>query len=162
MVPAGTVEGIYIAAAARQPLVPVGEARAVEGRGLEGDRYHAGVGSFSRWPGEGRAVTLIEAEVIESILRDWDIDLSAGRSRRNLVTRGVRLADLLGRKFRIGEALFRGTRLAEPCAHLERLTEPNVFKALKGRGGLRADVLEGGVIRVGDPIVSSAPSATTC
>jgi MOSC domain-containing protein YiiM len=153
MVTTGTVEGIFIAGAARVPLASVAEVRAVEGRGLEGDRYHAAAGSFSRWPGEGRAVTLVEAEVIEAILRDWDIDLSGGRSRRNLVTRGVRLADLLGRKFRIGEALFRGTRLAQPCAHLERLTEPGVFAALKGRGGLRADVLEGGVVHVGDPVV---------
>jgi MOSC domain-containing protein YiiM len=153
MVTTGVVEGIFIAGAAREALAAVAEVRAVEGRGLEGDRYHAAVGSFSRWPGEGRAVTLVEAEVIEAVVRDWDIDLSGGRSRRNLVTRGVRLADLLGRKFRIGGALFRGTRLAEPCAHLERLTEPRVFDALKGRGGLRADVLEGGVVRAGDVIV---------
>ena len=153
MVTAGTVEGIFIAAASREPLVSVREVRAVEGRGLEGDRYHAGVGSFSRWPGEGRAVTLVEAEVMEAVLREADIDLSGGRTRRNLVTRGVRLADLLGKRFRIGEALFRGTRLAEPCAHLERLTESGLFEALKGRGGLRADVLESGVIRAGDAVV---------
>jgi MOSC domain-containing protein YiiM len=153
MVTTAAVEGIFIAGAARETLAPVAEVRAVEGRGLEGDRYHAAVGSFSRWPGEGRAVTLVEAEVIEAILRDWDLDLSGGRSRRNLVTRGVRLADLLGRRFRIGKALFRGTRLAAPCAHLERLTEPGVFEALKGRGGLRADVLESGVIRAGDAVV---------
>jgi MOSC domain-containing protein YiiM len=156
MVTTATLEGIFIAGAAREPLASVAEVRAVEGRGLEGDRYHAAVGSFSRWPGEGRAVTLVEAEVIEAALRDCDIDLSGGRTRRNLVTRGVRLADLLGRRFRIGGALFRGTRLAQPCAHLERLTEPGVFEALKGRGGLRADVLEGGVMRVGSGIVLEA------
>ena len=156
MVTASGIEGIYIAAAAGGPPVAVSEVLVVADRGLEGDRYHAGVGSFSRWPGEGRAVTLIEAEVIEAVLRDWDIDLSAGRSRRNLVTRGVRLSELLGRKFRIGQALLRGTRVAEPCGHLVRLTEPSVFDALKGRGGLRADVLEGGVIRVGDAVESPA------
>ena len=157
MVTAGTVEGIFIAAAARQPLVSVREVHAVEGRGLVGDRYHAAVGSFSRWPGEGRAVTLVEAEVIEAVLRERDIDLSGGRTRRNLVTRGVRLADLLGKRFRIGTALFRGTRLAAPCPHLERLTVPGVFDGLKGRGGLRADVLGSGVIRVGDAIEPQPP-----
>jgi MOSC domain-containing protein YiiM len=148
----GHLESIFIAPAAKAPLVGVPEVRAVVGRGLEGDRYFLAEGSFSRWPGDGRPVTLIEAEAIEAVLRETGIDLSAGRSRRNLVTRGVRLPDLNGRRFRIGQALFRGTRECAPCAFLERLTEPGVFAALKGRGGLRAEILEGGVIRAGDAL----------
>jgi MOSC domain-containing protein YiiM len=148
----GHLESIFIAPAAKAPLVGVPEVRAVVGRGLEGDRYFLGQGSFSRWPGDGRPITLIEAEAIDTVLQETGIDLSAGRSRRNLVTRDVRLADLNGRRFRIGEALLRGTRLCAPCAFLERLTEPGVFAALKGRGGLRAEILEGGTIRAGDTV----------
>jgi MOSC domain-containing protein YiiM len=150
----GHLESIFLAPAAKAPLIGVPEVHAVADRGLEGDRYFHTSGSFSRWPGEGRAVTLIEAEAIEAVGREAGIDLTAGRSRRNLLTRGVRLADLNGRRFRIGQALFRGTRVCEPCAFLERLTEPGAFAALKGRGGLRADVLEGGIIRAGDAIVA--------
>ena len=148
----GHLEAIFIAPAAKAPLVAVAEVRAVVRRGLEGDRYFHGKGSFSRWPGDGRPVTLIEAEAIEAILRESGIDLSAGKTRRNLATRDVRLPDLNGRRFRIGEALFRGTRLCAPCAFLERLTEPGVFAALKGRGGLRAEILETGVINAGDAL----------
>jgi MOSC domain-containing protein YiiM len=148
----GSLELIFLAPEAKAPLIAIPEVRALADRGLEGDRYFHGIGSFSRWPGEGRAVTLIEAEAIEAVLRETAIDLSAGRSRRNLVTRGVHLPDLNGRRFRIGRALFRGTRLCEPCAFLERLTEPGVFAALRGRGGLRADVLEGGLIRGGEAL----------
>jgi MOSC domain-containing protein YiiM len=149
----GYLEAIFISPTAKAQLIAVPEVRAIVGRGLEGDRYFHGIGSFSRWPGEGRAVTLIDAEAIEAVLCETGIDLSAGRSRRNLATRGVRLPDLNGRRFRIGQALFRGTRLCEPCAFLERLTGPGVFAALKGRGGLRADVLEGEIIRAADAIV---------
>ena len=144
---------IFIGPGRRVPLVEASEIRAVPGRGLEGDRYFAGIGSFSRWPGSGRAVSLIEAEAIDAVRAEHGIDLSAGHSRRNLVTRGVRLLDLDGRAFRIGTAAFRGVRPCAPCAYLERLVGPGTFDALKGRGGLRADVIEEGVIRAGDVLV---------
>jgi MOSC domain-containing protein YiiM len=148
----GTVRAIYLAPAAGAPAVGVPQATVVAGRGLEGDRYFLGVGSFSRWPGEGRAITLIEEEAIEAIRRENGIGLGDGRSRRNVVTAGVVLADLIGKRFRIGGVLLRGARAAAPCHHLERLTSPGTFDAMKGRGGLRADVVEGGIIAVGDPI----------
>jgi MOSC domain-containing protein YiiM len=97
-------------------------------------------------------VTLIEAEVIEEVLAAADLDLSAGRSRRNVVTRGVRLLELMGRRFRLGTALLHGDRPADPCAVLERHIGPGLMEALKGRGGLRATVLEEGEVRVGDAI----------
>ena len=147
-----TIRAIYLAPESRAPPVPVREARVLPERGLEGDRYFLGAGSFSRWPGEGRAVTLIEQEAIEAIRREHNIDLGGGLHRRNIVTAGAALADLIGKRFRIGEVLLRGARAAAPCRHLERLTAPGVFEAMKGRGGLRADVLEGGLIRVGDAI----------
>jgi len=148
----GTVRAIYVAPAAEAAAVSVNEARVVPGRGLEGDRYFHGVGSFSRWPGEGRAVTLIEEEAVEAIQREFGFDLGEGRSRRNIITAGVVLADFIGKRFRIGEVLVRGAREAAPCRHLERLTSSGVFDAMKGRGGLRVDVIEGGMVRVGDSL----------
>jgi MOSC domain-containing protein YiiM len=147
------VEMIYVASVRGEPMRSLTQVRAVAGEGLEGDRYQVGQGSFSRWPGDGRAVSLIEIEAVEAILRETGIDVAAGQSRRNIVTRGVRLAGLNGRRFRIGTAVFRGTRLCAPCGYLERLVGPGTFAALKGRGGLRADIVEGGVIRAGDEIV---------
>jgi MOSC domain-containing protein YiiM len=143
---------LYVAPEAGAAMLPVPEVTAVPGRGLEGDRYYHGRGSFSRWPGEGRAVTLIEQEAIEAIRREHGIELANGVSRRNVVTSGGALADLNGRKFRIGEALLRGARLCAPCRYLERRVAPGLYEAMKGRGGLRADVYQGGVIRVGDGI----------
>jgi MOSC domain-containing protein YiiM len=151
-----TVHAIYIAPAARSAPVEVREVLALAGRGLEGDRYCLGAGSFSRWPGEGRAVTLIEQEAIDAVRREHGIDLGGGCSRRNIVTSGIVLSELVGVRFRIGPVLLRGVRPAAPCAHLERLTAPGTFDALKGRGGLRADVLEGGILRVGDALFISA------
>jgi MOSC domain-containing protein YiiM len=148
--------GIFIAPRARQPLAAVREVRAVPGVGLEGDRYGLRRGSMSRWPGPARQVSLIEQEAIDLLLAEHSIDLDDGRSRRNLVTRGIALADLIKRRFRIGDVLLRGAGPCLPCRHLERLTQPGVFEALKGRGGLRAEVLEEGTLRVGDPIVVEA------
>jgi MOSC domain-containing protein YiiM len=161
----GSVFAIYVAPAAKAAMVAVPQARVVVERGLEGDRYHEGVGAFSRWPGSGRAVTLIEAEAVEAVAREHGIDLGDGRHRRNLVTTGIRLADLVDRRFRIGGAMLRGARLCAPCQYLERLLGPGTFEAMKGRGGLRADVLEGGDIRTGDAIIleptRGAPPAAT-
>jgi MOSC domain-containing protein YiiM len=152
-IPVGRVIAIYVADAAGTPPRAVDAVRAVPGRGLEGDRYFDARGSFSRWPDAGRAVSLIEQEALDAIAREHGIDLHAGRHRRNIVTDGVRLADLDGRKFRIGSALLRGARLCAPCRYLERITVPGVYEAMKKRGGLRADVWQLGEIRVGDLIV---------
>jgi MOSC domain-containing protein YiiM len=154
----GIIRAIHLAPAAGATPVAVREALAVQGRGFAGDRYFLGVGSFSRWPGEGRAVTLVEEEAVDTIRREHGIDLADGRSRRNVVTVGVVLAELVGRRFRIGGALMRGARLAAPCRYLERRVAPGTYDAMKGRGGLRADVLEDGVVRVGDRIDVVVPS----
>jgi MOSC domain-containing protein YiiM len=148
----GTVAAIFIATEAKELPTPVARVAAVPERGLEGDRYFFGRGSFSRWPGEGRDLTLIGRESIDAVLRDHGIDLADGRSRRNIETVGIDLDDLNGRKFRIGEAVVRGARLCAPCRHLERLIGPGTYDAMLGRGGLRANILEAGVIRVGDVI----------
>ena len=148
---AGRVEAIYLSAGEGEPMRAAGQVRVLAGVGLEGDRYATGRGHFSKAPGTGRAVTLIEAEVLEE-LRDRGIALEPGEARRNLTTRGVALNDLVGRRFRVGGVLLLGTRLCEPCAYLEELLHKPVLLPLLHRGGLRADVLEGGEIRAGDAL----------
>ena len=148
----GVVVSIHLAPAARVPLVAVDEARAVPGKGLEGDRYFAQAGTYSTLPGTGRALTLIEDEALESLYDEGGIELPPGASRRNLVTRGVPLNHLVNREFCVGAVRLRGMRLCEPCTYLERLTQAGVRRALVHRGGLRAEILTEGVIRVGDPV----------
>ena len=147
-----TVQSIHIAPAAKAVMVSVPSAEAIAGQGLAGDRYQLGIGAFSRWPGEGRQITLIAAEAIGDILAETGIDLGAGQHRRNVVTVGVALHEFLERRFRIGDVLLRGQRLCAPCRYLDGLVGEAVFDAMKGRGGLRAEILIGGTIRVGDGV----------
>lgn len=149
----GRLTGIYVAREAKGELSAVATATVVEGKGIEGDRYGAGVGSFSDWEGGGRHVTLIEEEALEAIARESKLELPAAGARRNLTTRGVALNHLVGRKFRVGAVTLAGIRLCEPCEHLEAVSGvQGVIKALLHRGGLRAEVVLGGEIRVGDEI----------
>ena len=147
-----SVASIFIAPAAEGTMVAVSAVRAVPGAGLEGDRYFLKVGTSSNHPGTGRHVTLIESEAFEALKRDYGIDLEPASGRRNIVTRGVPLNHLVGREFEVGGARFRGMRLCEPCSHLEGLTREGVLRGLVHRGGLRADILAEGTIRVGDDI----------
>lgn len=143
---AGTVAAIVLAPAAQAPLRSVERAQAIAGRGLQGDRYADGAGTFSPGGGRGHDLTLVAAEVLE------DAGLEPVEARRNLIVRGVDLDALRGRRFRVGAVQCLGQRRCEPCAHLERLTRPGVLRALAHRGGLRADILLGGELRVGDPV----------
>jgi MOSC domain-containing protein YiiM len=154
----GIVEAIYIAATATGPTHAVDSVQAVPGVGLDGDRYALKQGTFFK-PEPDFELTLIETEAIEAIFRDYAIDLPAADARRNIVTRGVALNHLVGREFTIGNVRIRGIRLCEPCEHLQRLTGKPVIKALRHRGGLRAQILTKGAIHAGDPItVDGAPS----
>jgi hypothetical protein len=146
---AGSVAGLLVAAKAEAPLVQVDEVLAIAGRGLEDDRYGAGRGTFSAPGGRGYELTLIEAEVLDEIGLSWE------QARRNIVTRGVALNALVGRRFTIGSVECVGRRLAEPCAHLEKLARPGLLRPLVHRGGLRADILVGGRIAVGDTVGAS-------
>jgi hypothetical protein len=145
----GAVAGLLVAPAAEAPLERVDAAVAVPGRGLVGDRYEQGRGTFSA-PGRGYELTLVEAEVLDEIELPWE------DARRNVVTTGISLNALVGRQFRVGEVECVGRRLAEPCAHLEKLARPGLLRPLVHRGGLRADILSGGTISVGDEISSPA------
>jgi len=149
----GSIVGIYVTGQARAPMQWVEQAEAVAGEGLKGDRYCFGIGTFSAEAGTGREVTLIELEAVEAISRDYGINANPGDLRRNLVTRNVPLNHLVARRFRVGDAVLKGIRLCEPCAHLESLTQPKLKRALAHRGGLRAQIVTGGVIRVHDPVV---------
>ncbi|WP_129115839.1 MOSC domain-containing protein [Halegenticoccus tardaugens] len=147
----GSVEAVFIAAEDSAPMERVESVEAVEG-GLSGDRYLRGTGYYS--PFDVCEVTLIEAEAIEEIREEFDIDLADGRHRRNVVLRGVEVYDLLDATFRVGDAVLRGTRPRPPCAHVEQVAgEQGVARALKNkRGGVCADVLEPGTIALGDEL----------
>jgi MOSC domain-containing protein YiiM len=149
----GSLVAIQIGREAEGQLDSVPEVRAVPGKGLEGDRYFRGEGSFSKNPGGGRQVTLVATEMLELLRSEHGIALPASETRRNLVTKGVSLNDLVGQVFQVGSVRMKGVRLAEPCNHLERLTQTGVLKGMVHRAGLRADILDEGVLRVGDPIV---------
>jgi len=147
----GTVVSINIAPTAGAPMQSVGEARAVPGLGLEGDRYFKHQGTFTK-PEPDRELTLIEVEAVEAMKTELDVDYGLGDSRRNVVTRGVPLNHLVGREFWIGEVRARGLRLCEPCGHLARLSHEKVLPGLVHRGGLRAQILTEGMIRVGQAV----------
>jgi MOSC domain-containing protein YiiM len=123
-----------------EALAPVESVTAVAGKGLVGDRH------FIDNPAPGNALTLIEAEVLE------DVGLTGAQSRRQVVVRGVRLNDLIGKRFRVGDVECYGVEICEPCSHLQELTRPGIIKDLIHRGGLNADILSGGTISVGDEI----------
>jgi len=123
-------------------IAPVDSVSALAGRGLEGDRKYFGDGAKP-----GQALTLIEAESLE------EVGLTGAQSRRQVVTRGVRLNDLVGKRFRVGAVDCVGVELCHPCKHLEEMTRPGIIKDLAGRGGLNADIVTDGRISVGDEII---------
>ncbi len=148
----GQLVAIYIAERKCADLRSVEQVQALPGRGLEGDRYGAHQGSFSKPNSPDREVTLIESEALEALARECAITLAPNQARRNLLTRGVPLNHLVGQEFRVGEVVLRGLRLCEPCGHLEGLTVKGVKEGLCHRGGLRAQIIHGGVLRTGDVI----------
>jgi len=143
----GEVISIHLRPRSKLVGAPVPSARVEAGRGLVGDRYHAPGGAA-----EGEALTLIEQEALEALRADTGIALSHADSRRQVLTRGLRLNELVGREFSIGDVRCLGVELCEPCVHLQSLTRPGVLDGLVHRGGLRCDVLSDGEIAVGSPI----------
>ena len=142
-------------------MQPLSEAEAIAGRGLAGDRYLEGTGYYSNRPlADGsREITLIEAEELEGLERDRAIRLDPSESRRNVLTRSVRVNDLIGKRFRMGEVVCEGIRICEPCTYLEKLTGKRVMRPLVHKGGLRARIVSGGTVRVGDEILVSSESS---
>jgi MOSC domain-containing protein YiiM len=144
----GRVEGIYIAAEHGELPEPVQSVRALAGRGLEGNRY------FFDDAEPGRALTLIAAEAVEAMEQDHGISIEPRESRRNVVTRGIDVNALVGKRFRVGAVECQGVELCEPCADLQAMTKPGIIKGLTHRGGLNADILSDGEIAVGDAVVA--------
>jgi MOSC domain-containing protein YiiM len=144
----GRVEGIFITPTHGELPQPVERATAVAGQGLEGNRY------FSDDAEPGRALTLIAAEAVEAMEDEQGIAVEPRESRRNVVTRGVDVNALVGRRFRIGDVECEGVELCEPCRHLESMTKPGIIQGLVHRGGLNADIIAGGEISVGDAVVA--------
>lgn len=146
--PVGVVACLLVAPDAETPLARLESVEAIAGRGLEGDRYAIGRGTFTAL-GRGYELTLVEAEVLDSVDLPWE------QARRNIVTRGVALNALVGRRFVVGSVECVGRRLAEPCSHLEKLARPGLLRPLVHRAGLRADIVVGGTITVGDKIAAA-------
>jgi MOSC domain-containing protein YiiM len=145
----GLVEAIHVAPEHEQVPQRVGSVE-VTAEGIRGDRHFG-----------ARNLTLIEAEALEGLLEDTRIELSAAESRRQVLTRGIRLNDLSGRRFTVGEVECIGEVWCEPCSHLQRLTRPGVLRGLVHRGGLRADIVRGGRIAVGDEVVPHGRDGST-
>jgi hypothetical protein len=150
----GTVEVIALADRATEAMRTVDRARALAGRGLDGDRFAAKAGTFTpaSETARGYDLTLIQAEALDELSLPDGAELGYAAARRNVVTRGVDVNALVGRRFRIGGVECIGQRLCEPCSHLERLTTKGVLRGLIHQGGLRADVLTDGDITTGDVI----------
>jgi len=145
---------VYLAGAGGLAMRPVQSAVAVAGQGLVGDRYQAGTG---QWCYDRRLyddVTLIAAEALDAAGAEHGVHLHTGAARRNVETRGVDLLALVGRHFRIREVVLRGNRACEPCRYLDRVTGQPAKAALSGRGGLRATVITGGLLGVGDLVLA--------
>jgi MOSC domain-containing protein YiiM len=145
----GLVEAIFVTSESGDLPAPVDRVRAYAGRGLEGNRYYWDSGDAP----SGRAVTLIAAEAMDAVSREGDISIEPAATRRNVLTRGIDVNELVGKRFRIGDVECEGVELCEPCTHLESMTQPGVIKAFVHRGGLNADILSDGEISVGDAIV---------
>jgi len=142
-----TVEAIHLGAERVPELWTVESVRALAGKGLEGDRHFHEEGAPP-----GQAITLVEAEIVE------EVGLAPGETRRQVTVRGVRLNELVGKRFRVGDVECFGVELCEPCSHLEAMTRTGIIKELVHRAGINADILTDGTIRVGDTVAELSQS----
>jgi MOSC domain-containing protein YiiM len=146
----GQVVEINIAPRKHELPQPVEHVAAHAGKGLQGNRYY-----FEEGAEAGRAITLIETEAIAGMAAEYGIEITAAESRRNVLTQGIKLNELVGKRFRIGDVECLGVELCHPCTTLEGLTKPGVIKGLVNRGGLNADIVTDGVIAVGDEVTAT-------
>jgi MOSC domain-containing protein YiiM len=144
----GQVAAIFVAAERGELPAPVERVRAYAGCGLEGNRYYWAEGDAP----SGRAVTLIAAEAVDAVASEGLVSVEAAATRRNVLTQGIDVNELVGKRFRIGDVECEGVELCEPCTHLESMTQPGMVKAFVHRAGLNADILTDGEISVGDPV----------
>jgi hypothetical protein len=165
----GVVEGIFIAERSGEPMQSVMEVTGEAGRGLLGDRHYRpdpqtilepSCGPFAPPHHQVQDLSLVESEVLEAIHGEYGIELRGEETRRNFVTRDVRLNDLVGRQFQIGGLLCEGVELCEPCVSIQRQTGKPVLKPLVHRGGLYARIIASGTVRVGDEITAVGVATT--
>ena len=149
----GQVVGIYFAPQRGEPMLEAKQAHIIPGRGIEGDRYFKSVGTTDDPQKTGTEITFIEQEAIDAMRRDG-VRISPEQTRRNIITRGISLNDLVGREFMVGASRLRGIRLCEPCDYLASRTDPRVKQSMAHRGGLRADILTDSIIHLNDPITT--------
>ena len=141
----GRVEAIYISAKKGDHPHEVDSAAAVAGKGLEGNRY------FDTGRPE-QELTLIESEQLDYARAEHGLEIDAAASGRNILTSGVDLNALVGRRFRVGGVECRGIELCEPCTTFQARTVPGALKAMVHRAGLNAEILVGGEVRPGDAV----------
>ena len=152
----GKVVGIYIAHQRGEPTIVVDQAHAVPGMGIEGDRYFGRNDIPSSHGRPAREITLIEMEAIESMREADGIQITPDQTRRNIITHGIALNDLVDQLFCVGNVQLHGVRLCEPCQYLADRTDPRVLASMSNRGGLRAEIITEGIIHINDKITTTA------
>ena len=155
MIESGKVVSLFIVDRSAEPMKKVNQLAALAGRGIEGDRYLLGTGTYSKKPEPGRQVTLIQSEVLTSLNKKFNITVKPEESRRNVLTEGIEINDLIGKEFLVGTVRLRAHRLTRPCKYLENLLgQPGLYKELWDHGGISCEILTDGVIEEGDIITS--------
>lgn len=149
----GSIQHIFVAPARAEPMIPLREVEALTDRGLRGDRYAEAANRKS----SAYQLTLIEIENIQAFAKTSGLPLAPHEPRRNLVTKGIALNDLCGKRFRVGDVELEGLELCEPCGKFAKRTHPTVVRFFVHKGGLKVRIIQGGIIRVGDTIGELGP-----
>ena len=156
MIATGIVVALFTVDRRAAPMKKVEQLYALAGRGIEGDRYFLGTGTYSKSPEPGRQVTLIKSEVLESLKNKLEINVKPEESRRNILTQGIEINDLIGTEFYVGTVRLRAHRITQPCLYLEKLLDqPGLYKELWDNGGISCEILSEGIIKEGDIITTS-------
>lgn len=149
----GRVLALFTTAAMSQPMTEHDSVEAIAGEGLAGDRYQLKTGTYSKKPEPGRQVTLVAEESLAALHADHGIAVTPQQSRRNVLTRGIDLAALVGREIAVGAVRLKVHRLNQPCLYFEKLVDkPGVYQAWWDKSGINCEIVEGGTIRLGDPV----------
>ena len=151
----GSVVSLYIANRRSAPMIEMDQLTALAGRGIEGDRYFLGTGTYSKTPQPGRQVTLIKREVLDRLKEEFGIAVAPEECRRNIVTQCIELNDLVGGEFSVGSVRLRAHRITQPCKYLEELlNRPGLYEAMWDNGGISCEILSDGIIKSGDLITT--------
>ena len=152
----GSVVALFIVDRRAAPMKKVEQLNALAGQGIEGDRYFLGTGTYSKKPEPGRQVTLIKSEVLDWLRDEFDITVKPEESRRNVLTQGIEINELIGTEFFVGPVRLRAHRLTQPCLYLEKLLgQPGLYKELWDNGGISCEILSDGIVKEGDIITTS-------